>query len=867
PAERAEQLSFDWGTELGNELGRFCAATATSPASVLIAACQILLYRHGDQPQVAVGVQIERREDPAVANLVGPLAGLIVIPTVLAADRSFGELACEVDQLRQQAIEHAPLPFSALVRALGPERAPGRLPLCDLIVTVADRPPAELRIADATTRRLDLQPGAISSDLSLQVSQVGGCLAGNLRYRSDLFEPAIAASMLDQLRTLLLAGLRAPGTELGALPLDSPQRAQALAAIADQLSAAVPAEHPVHELVRLRALHQPEHPAIISGDRSISYRQLDAAAAAIAARLGELTGLAGAAVAVRMAPGAEQVAASLGALRAGAHLVWFGLAEAGERSRTVLADLMPRCLLVTGDSSQDELVSWYRDGLNGSVLELTGLELSAQDTDVQDTGGPGISARDFQQLARWVYIAYTSGSTGTPKAVAQTHGAFAQFVTWMADEFDIGPGARVAQWAAPEHDPSICEVFATLVGGGTLYPVPDRIRAHPERLLAWLAEHQITFLQTVPSFARELRKVIVSTDSADRLASLNRLLLMGESLTGELANGLRDALPSVALANVYGPTETIAATWQQLEQPAPATVPVGRTIPGRQVLVLDQADRPCPIGVTGQIVIRSPSVTPGYVGANPGDLTAFLPVAGLAEDGRIGSYRTGDLGRWRPDGTLEFRGRLDFQVKLYGTRIELTDIEAALAEHESVAECAVSAVRDRDGLVTRLVGYVLPRQPGAGSVEQWRSHLRRRLGTAVLPAAFVVMDDRLPRNLAGKVDRRRLPPASLRPDQDIRQPASWIETDLARIWTELLGVEPAHVDQDFFAAGGYSLLVLKLRNRVRARFGVDIPLWDYFATPSLAAISAMIANAIGDANRHHAGPADREHHSVPARAF
>jgi len=506
----------------------------------------------------------------------------------------------------------------------------------------------------------------------------------------------------------------------------------------------VPVPVLVPELVRGHARWRPDAVAVSGAGESVTYRQLHERAASIAAALGDVHG---AAVAVRMPSGPRQLAALLAVLNAGAHLLWLGVGDAGERGRSVLADLRPACLLLEGDPAADELAQWYRTELGGRVVAFGPV-----------SGDVCYSTHRHSRAASAAYVAYTSGSTGRPKGIAQTHAALAQFVTWLGAEFDMGPGSRVAQWVAPEHDPALCEVFATLASGGTLCPVPARIRVNPDKLVDWLAEERITLLQTVPSFARELLKAIRRRGAGGRLASLRHLLLMGEALPGELANGLRAALPAVRLVNLYGPTETIAATWHEVTDDVHGTVPIGRSIPGRQVLVLDEEDRPCPPGVTGEIVIRSRYVADGYLGVRG---LAFRPLRAAGAAGR--TYRTGDLARRREDGLLEFRGRKDLQVKLAGNRVELTDIEAALAAHDSVLECAVVALTDQDGFVTHLVVYVVPHRTPAGepvaSADAWRTQLRERFGRSAVPALFETMDGRLPRNVAGKVDRRRLPDA------------------------------------------------------------------------------------------------------------
>ncbi|MCW3818300.1 amino acid adenylation domain-containing protein [Micromonospora sp. DR5-3] len=487
---------------------------------------------------------------------------------------------------------------------------------------------------------------------------------------------------------------------------------------------------PVHLLVRRRAEAAPEATAISWGDDAVSARDLDRHAARIAAAL---TGFAGRPIAVRVPPGPDRYAALLGVLRAGAFLLWSGTGAAGERGRAILDAVRPAAVLTGGTG--DELSDWHTERTGVPQIDVTALP------DVTSTE-PSVPPE------AWAYLAHTSGSTGRPKGVPQTHAALAQFSNWFATEFGLAPGVRMAQWVAPDHDPALCETFATLVAGAVLCPVPDPVRAHPGRLLAWLAAERIDVLQTVPSFARQL--LTESTERSRVPLALRRLLLMGEAVPESLVQGFQAAAPGMALANIYGPTETVAATWYQIPPASRGVVPIGRPIPGRDVLLLDELDLECPPGVVGEIVVRSPYVTPGYLGHEPGD-PAFRAVPGR---GPGPWYRTGDLGLRRDDGLLEFHGRRDQQVKIQGHRLELAEIESVLLEHGSIAECAVLAVTGADGIVTKLAAYVVPRD--GPSPAHWRAHMRQRFGDVMLPMVFRVVPRALPRNETGKVDRRLL---------------------------------------------------------------------------------------------------------------
>ncbi|MFC0031655.1 AMP-binding protein [Micromonospora chaiyaphumensis] len=830
-------VDFDWGEETAGRLREVCAAEGTVPAVVLSAAFHALLFRHTGEQRVAVGHPVVVRPRPEFAGTVGPFQNPLVVCADFADSPTFRHLLARVAQARRAALDHGELPFADVVAEVEVDRDAQRLPLLDAAFTCPESPEPDPALAGATVRRLPVRAGAVPVGLSLEVDTVEPAVTGTLAYRTELFEADSVRALLGQLRTLLDAALKDPGQPVAVLPLETPEQLRAAARAADRVEPVATGWSTVAAAVHGRAEQHPGDTAVAGQSEGVSYGELATLASSTARGLQRLGLAAGAPVAVRMPTGPRQVAVLLGVLDAGAHLVCIGAGEAGERGRLILGDLRPAYLLVEGDPEDDELARWYRTELDGRAVAVGALHRAAGEDAAPVPAGP-----DGPDLA---YVAYTSGSTGRPKGIPHTHAGFAQFCEWMATHFEMGPGSRVAQWAAPGYDAALCEIFAALGSGATLHPVPDRVRVDPRRLVRWLADERITHFQTVPSFAREVLRALVSRNRGDALPALRHLLLAGEPLPGELAGELRRALPAARLTNLYGPTEIVLATWHEVTGPVRGTVPVGVPIPGRQVLVVDDQDRPCPAGVTGELVVRSPYVTPGYVGAEtPGD--AFTPLRAHEELGLPdrGWYRTGDLGRRRLDGLLEFRGRQDFQIKFFGTRLELTDVETALAAADSVAECAVVPVRDHSGLVVRLMAYVVAREPadGAGGSDltaAWRARLRQRFGSLMPPVSFRNLPT-LPRNVGGKVDRRRLPaPTSLRAPGD-RQPTTPTERLLAAVWAEVLGTDEVAPEDSLFALGGHSLLIPPLLHHVRERTGVTVPARRFLADPTLAGLAALV---------------------------
>lgn len=817
---------------LGRAVARCAETFASSRFAVMLTAFQVLLHRYTGADRVAAAVPVPA----ARPGTPGAAGNLLILPADAAEERSFGDLLTRGTKLVAQAMERRTVPLARVLGALPVARDGRGVPLGDVVFDYRDRPRPLLAVPGVVVEPCPEPGAAAPADLVLTVDDSGDGPALGLLYDADQFDAATARMILRQYATLLRDAAGRPGAELAELALDAPEELLRAALEADRrLDDGAPG-HTVVEAVRRRAAQDPDTVAVDGPDGALGYGALYAAAVEIAEDLRAVGVREGDAVVVRLPVGVRQYAALLGVLAAGAHFCWFGTGDSGDRGRAVVGDLAPAAVLVAAGAGRDDLVDWYRTEAGGRVVAV---EEVPETAGAARTPMPPAPALAPPALADRAYVAYTSGSTGAPKGIAHTHAALVQFAGWMASEFEVGPGVRVAQWVAGEHDPALAETFAALASGATLCPVPDRMRANPEKLVDWLAEERIGVLQTVPSFAREVLRVITERRFADRLGALRVVLLMGEALPGDLADGLLAALPLVRVANLYGPTETVAATWHEVAGPTAGPVPIGRSIPGRGVLLVDEVGRVCPAGVTGELVVTGRYVADGYLGRH--DRRAFEPLAGVEGP----CYRTGDLARRRADGALEYRGRKDSQVKLHGSRLELTDVEAALAGHPSVAECAVFAGSDQDGLAVRLVICVVPlRGPdGAwlGSPDQWRTHLRRRFGRALLPALYRTLEE-LPRLVNGKVDRRRLAVAVAAADRDAvaRRPAAGTEAELAAVWAALLGAPPEHADQTFFGAGGTSLMVPALLHRMRRHLGADVTVPQFYAHQSLAALAALV---------------------------
>jgi amino acid adenylation domain-containing protein len=444
------------------------------------------------------------------------------------------------------------------------------------------------------------------------------------------------------------------------------------------------------------------------------------------------------------------------------------------------------------------------------------------------------------------YVIYTSGSTGRPKGVLAPHRGAVNRLAWMWQAYPFAPTEVCCQKTSLNFVDSVWEVFGPLLQGIPTVIIPDDVLVDPHRLVPALAAHHVTRIVLVPSLLRVLLETY--RDLGRRLPDLHLWVSSGEALPRELVEQFYASLPDGVLLNLYGSSEVAAdSTWHDTRAGRTLrAVPIGRPIANTQVYLLDDHGQPVPIGVPGELYLGGDGLARGYL--HRPDLTAERFVAHpfpAVPGGRL--YRTGDLARYRPDGTLEFLGRRDHQVKLRGYRIELEEIEAVLGQHPGVRQAVVVAREDAPG-ETRLVAYVVPAGEPAATAGELREHAKQTLPAYMIPATFVLLGA-LPLTPNGKVDRRALPA----PDQDGRHPAAgsvaprdMLEVQLTKIWERVLGVRSVGVRDNFFDLGGHSLLAVRLFAEMAARFGHPLPLTTIFQAPTVEGLARVLRQAGGE---------------------
>lgn len=805
----------------------------------MLAAYAVLLQRLSGQNDLVVGVPIAGRTRREIERLIGCFVNTLPLRINLAGNPSFRSLLAQVRQGALNGYAHQDLPLEKLIETLALKRDLSYNPLFQVTFSINNMQIQSVHSADLLIQfREALNPDVAAFDLALSIDHQG-C---TIEYDADLFVAASIKQLLRQYETLLAAVVANPDQPIATLPLLSPDERKQLLSIWSQSPPPLPAEHFVHQLITEQAAHQPSALALIDGEKRISYAELEQRSNQLAHYLRQLGVGPEQTVGVCCPRSAEAVIAMLAVLKAGGAYVPLDPNAPLERLAWMIADAQPRALLYAAQP------------LGGPAMSLP-LAISLADTALlagQPTQPPASNVAP-DNLA---YVIYTSGSTGKPKGVMITQRNLAHtFQAWHTAQ-PLPPSSRYLQTANVAFDVFTGDWVRALCTGGCLVFCPDDALLDAASLYALMRDQQIDHIDIVPALARNL--IAYLRESQQRLNWLRVLVVGSDSwFATEYAELQRYCGARTCLINAYGLTETTIdgcyAAALPPDLPAESLMPIGRPVAGTQVYVLDQQHQPLPIGVPGELYIGGPSLARGYL--NRPDLTAerFIPHpwAQPNDQGSTGAtprlYKTGDRVRWRADGTLEFLGRNDYQVKLRGFRVELAEIEAVLRSHPTVS-AAVVLLREELPGTPRLVAYVVPTPDAttdaadsAATSVTLRAFLKDRLPDYMIPAAFVMLTA-LPLTANGKLDRQALPAPEQSADHAATfvAPSTLTEETLAGIWSELLGVERIGIYDNFFDLGGHSLLATRVVARARAAFQIEIPVRAIFEAPTLAELAVLV---------------------------
>jgi len=809
-----------------------------TPFLTLLTLFAALLFRITGQEKAVVGVPVAGRLRREHEGLIGFFVNTLPVCLARAGDPPFRALLAAVRDALLADLDHQELPFERLVAELRPGRSLSHNPLFQALFVLQEDAAARVELPGLELGVEDVDSGAAALDWTFEVARGRGGYRLTLVYSTDLFDAPTAERALAHFATLLAGAAAEPGRALSALPLLTPaERFQVLAEWNDTAVDSGPAVC-LHHLVAAWVRERPGAVAVVHGEERVTYAELWARAEELARYLSALGVGPESLVAVCAERSPALVAGLLGVLAAGGAYVPVDPAYPPTRSAQILEDC-GAAVLLTEERLLPRLPRLLQPGARTVLLDA--FAAAGQGGGVRGTGGARDRGVGGENLA---YVIYTSGSLGRPKGVAIRHAAIVARLRWSAAAFSAAEMAGVLAATSVCFDLSVWELFAPLSRGGTVI-----LAANALELPALPARGDVRLVNTVPSVIAEL----VSAGALP--AGVRTVSLAGEPLPAALVRRLAGEPGVRRVWNLYGPSEdttysTGAVMMVMAEAAAP---PIGRPLPGTRTYVVDRWLAPLPAATPGELLIAGAGLSRGYLGRP--DLTAerFLPDPFAAEPGaRL--YRTGDLVRTRTDGSLEFLGRIDHQVKMRGFRIELGEIEEVLREHPAVAEAAVVVREDAPG-DPRLVAYAV----AAGEAADLRRFLKSRLPDYMVPSVFVLLAA-LPLTPNGKVDRRGLPaPAGAQATMEPTAPRTPVEEMIAAIWSEVLGVAPVGREDDFFQLGGHSLKAMQVLSRVREALQVELTPRRLLEEPTVAGLAGAVEAA------RRAGAAARRPPLAPVR--
>ncbi|NSX02821.1 non-ribosomal peptide synthetase [Cupriavidus gilardii] len=816
PSHRGGAVSFSLDADLSAKLRALARSADTTLFTVLLAAFQVLLYRYTGQRDLRIGVPVANRNRVETEGVVGFFVNTQVLRTEIDGSMAFDAVLARARESVLQAQAHQELPFEQLVEALQPERDPSRNPLFQVMLNHQrrDRSIAQ-RLPGLQLEPVERSVRSTKVDLSLDTQEdQTGAVFGAMGYACDLFDHRTVERMLAHYLGILDQMASGPGVRVGGFMLNGQDEGRLIG------EAVVSAPAGVLAAWRRNVEADPSAIAMRYEDQTLTRRESDRLANGIATALVERGIGRETRVGLCVERSPSFVTGLLGILKAGAVCVPLDPAQPAERLRQLLDDA----------------------GAGVVVGSVPGFECIDPASVAPADDAPSVSLLSGQAA----YLIYTSGSTGTPKGVVVSHDALAHYVSGVLHRLQLPADASLAMVSTTAADLGHTVLFGALCSGRTLHLISRERGFDPDRFAEYMARHRVGVLKIVPS---HLRGLLQARQPADVLPE-QALILGGEATSAELARTIRDLKPHCRLFNHYGPTETTVGVLTHEAVTLPERqLPTGTPLPGSRVYVLDADLNPVPAGIVGELYITGPQLARGYLG-RPG-LTAERFVPDPFTDGAR-MYRTGDRVRQDAEGRIEYLGRQDEQVKIRGYRVELGEIAHLLRSQAGVKDAAVIVHEDR------LVAYCVLQGTDTTTL---KTELKAQLPDHMVPAQLIALD-RLPVTPNGKLDRRALP-APVWEAQGYVAPRNEIETLLAQVWQEVLGVEQVGIHDNFFELGGHSLLCLQVLTRLRAATGAGlaIELRHLMEHQTIASLCQVLGGA--DAAQHRPVPLNRRSGDTP----
>jgi surfactin family lipopeptide synthetase A len=814
-----QQFEFDPG--LITILKSFCKEQGISSYMIFLASFAAVLSRYAGQQDIVLGGLSAGRSRSEIETLIGYFVNPLALRIDLSGQPTFRQLTSRVRDTVLDALANGDVPFEKVVEAVQPRPTPDRNPIFQIILSQQPQMSPVAHGWDLVSE--EVSNGGSKLDLTVLLDERADRVSCPITYNPNLFDASTIKRMVGHWQTFLTAALANPDCRIAELPLLTSSERQQLLVDWNKTRMGRSKETVLHELFEAQVARTPDAVALIFENEQMTYRELNEKSNRLASHLRSLGVGPDAPVGLYLERSFDMVVSLLATLKAGGVCLPLDPAFPADRLAFMLEETHA-AVLITQERLKADLPSH-----SAEVVCVDGdREIRpAQDlTPQSETAGPG----------RLAYIIYTSGSTGRPKGVQVTHRNLVNSTLARSDYYHehVKSFLLLPSFA---FDSSLAAIFWTLSTGGALVLPLDQTRYELPVLADLITKHGVSHLLCVPSLYSEL----LNETALKQASSLLVAIVAGEECSKELVDRHYRIRPGTALYNEYGPSE--ASVWSSVYRCEPKShltrIPIGRPIANAQLYVLDPHLQPVPVGVRGELYIGGVGVTQGYLARPELNAREFVPNPFSNSSGSL--YKSGDFARYLPDGNIEYLGRLDEQIKIRGFRVELGEIEAVLRGHPKVRAAAV-ALREYLPGDKRLVAYVVPKpqlEPVAGEL---RAFLKRTLPEHMIPAVFVSLET-LPLGPNGKVDRRALPvptPLDGAIEPGFIAPRDVLETRLAEIWEEALGVRGIGIRHSLFDIGAHSLLVARMLTRIEREFGKRLSFISVYGAPTIEGIAALL---------------------------
>ncbi|MEJ6981955.1 non-ribosomal peptide synthase/polyketide synthase [Pedobacter sp. P351] len=822
---RGAMSVFQLDKTLSEALLLLCRKQGTTLFMMLEAAFKVLLHRYSGQADICIGTSVANRTQKELEGLIGFFVNMVALRSSVSSDIPFTEFLQQIKANTLEAFAEQDVPFEKVVDAVITERDVSRNPLIQVMLILLNTPEVpEMRLGDVVLSRVNQQQTTTLFDLSFYVTESPEGLQGTVHYATDLYTEHTIERMIGHFKELLDSIISAPELKVGNLNILTPEEKNVIQLEFNRNQTDCPRDQSITQLFEQQALKNPESIAVKFEGEQLSYRELNNLSNQLAYKLISRGVRKGMMVPICVERGLEMITGILGILKAGGAYVPIDLEYPKDRISYMLEDTSATVVLSTKG--------------NRKVLEDLGKEIDIVDIELFAPSSLHASELPVVGADDLAYVIYTSGSTGRPKGVLVEHGNVVSLVKGI-DYIHVGAEDTLLSTGSPSFDASTFEYWAMLLNGGRLLLCSESRLLNSESLKNEIIRNNVNKMWFTSSWFNQL----VETDITV-FQTLDSILVGGEKLSEKHISQVRETYPGVRLINGYGPTEntTFSLTYEINDLSALNTIPVGKPLNNRKVYIVDDQFQLSPIGVPGEIYLGGAGLSRGYL--NQPELTAEKFVTDPFDFER-GSrlYKTGDSGRWLPDGNIEFLGRIDDQVKIRGYRIEPGEIEKVLEKCERVRQAVVLVKADDSGH-KRLVAYVT--SEGTFDKEFIRDYALSILPEYMVPALWVELE-MMPLTSNGKINKRALPDPDMNEmhSEDFAAPRNDFEIALAEIWEDLLGIDRVGIYDNFFELGGDSILTIQVVSRMR-RLGYEFQVNDIFTHQTIDKLSSIIDAAPGN---------------------